>query len=231
MEYTTLKSAQNAAGKISLGNGKMPGSTFPISATKCNVGGKLAKVKDSVCNKCYALKLEKLRPSVNKGWMDNYVKATTLIENNPAAWVAACLFQIKRAFNKSGQPYHRWFDSGDLQSVAMLDAICKVAAASPNIAHWLPTRESAIVKAYRAQGGIVPSNLVIRVSSTMVNDNPIAGHANTSTVHDKKSAYTGHACPASSPAHKAMDASGKSNCGDCRACWNPAVANISYPLH
>lgn len=231
MEYKTLKSAQNAAGKISLGNGKMPGSTFPISATTCKVGGKLADVKGSVCNRCYALKLEKLRPNVNQGWLANYTKSTNLIDTNPDSWVAACLFQIKRAYLKSGQPFHRWFDSGDLQSVAMLSAICKVAIGSPEIAHWLPTRESAIVKAYRTNGGIVPSNLVIRVSATMVNDNPIANHANTSTVHDKKSAHWGHSCPASSPEHKAMDANGKSNCGDCRACWNPAIANVSYPLH
>jgi len=231
MEYKTLKSAQDAAGKISLGNGKMPGSTFPISATKCKVGGKLADVKGSVCNRCYALKLEKLRPSVNQGWLANYTKSTNLIDTNPDAWVAACLFQIKRAYLKSGQPFHRWFDSGDLQSVAMLSAICKVAMGSPEISHWLPTRESAIVKLYRANGGSVPSNLVIRVSSTMVNDNPIANHVNTSTVHGKNSNHWGHACPASSPEHKAMDAGGKSNCGDCRACWNPAIANISYPLH
>lgn len=218
----TLKAAQADAGKVSLGNGKMPGSTYAISATRCKVGGKLAKVKDSTCSKCYALKLEKLRPSVHQGWLANYEKAVRLIETNPAQWVAACVFQINRAYMKSGQPYHRWFDSGDLQSVAMLSAICDVAKATPAISHWLPTREAAIVKAYKAQGGTIPHNLVIRVSSVMVNDKPIAGHANTSTVHRKGSTPIGHACPASTQGN---------NCGQCRACWQPNVSNISYPLH
>lgn len=222
MATLTLKAAQSDAGKISLGNGKMPGSTFAISATTCKVGSKLAQVKDSTCSRCYALKLEKLRPSVHKGWLSNYEKAVSLIQSNPDKWVAACVYQIERAYQKSNQPYHRWFDSGDLQSVAMLDAICKVASATPHIKHWLPTRESAIVKAYKAQGGILPDNLVVRVSSTMIGDNPIAGHANTSTVHRKGTPHTGHACPASTQGNQ---------CGDCRACWSHSVQNISYPLH
>lgn len=218
----TLKAAQLDAGKISLGNGKMPGSTFAISATKCKVGGKLATVKDSTCSRCYALKLEKLRPSVNQGWLANYEKAVSLIASNPDKWIAACVFQIMRAFAKSGEPFHRWFDSGDLQSVEMLSAICGVARSTPSIRHWLPTRESAIVKAYKAQGGIVPENLIIRVSSTMIGDAPISGHSHTSTVHRKKSDHSGHACPASTQGN---------NCGSCRACWSHDVPNISYPLH
>lgn len=226
MSTMTLKAAQESAGKISLGNGKMPGSTFAISATKCKVGGKLAQVKDSTCSKCYALKLEKLRPSVNQGWLSNYEKATRLIESSPSKWIAACVFQIERAYLKSNQPFHRWFDSGDLQSVAMLQAICRVAESTPHISHWLPTRESAIVKAYRKSGGIVPANLVIRVSSTMIGDSPITGHVNTSTVHRKKESHIGHACPASMQGNSCGYGSNA-----CRACWNPSVQNISYPLH
>ena len=218
----TLKSAMEQAGRISLGNGKMPGSTFAISATKCKAGAKLATIKDSTCSRCYALKLEKLRPSVRQGWLANYEKAVSLIRNNPAQWIAACVFQINRALAKSGQPFHRWFDSGDLQSVEMLAAICDVAKATPHVSHWLPTRESGIVKAYRKAGGSIPSNLVIRVSSTMIDDAPISGHANTSTVHRKGSAPSGHICPASTQGN---------NCQSCRACWDSSVANISYPLH
>lgn len=226
MESMTLKAAKEAAGNVSLGNGKMPGSTYAISATKCGVGSKLVNVKGSTCAKCYALKLEKLRPSVHKGWLGNYEKATRLIETNPAQWVAACTFQIKRAFLKTGEPFHRWFDSGDLQSVEMLSAICDVARQTPTFRHWLPTREAAIVKAYKANGGIIPSNLVVRVSSTMIGDNPIAGHATTSTVHRKGSQPVGHACPASTQGNSCGFGSNA-----CRACWNPTVTNISYPLH
>jgi hypothetical protein len=218
----TLKAAQEQAGKISDRNSKMPGSTYAISAKRCNVGGKLATVKGSVCDRCYALKLQKLRPSVDKGWEANYMKATTLIERNPSQWVAACTFQIKRSAAKSGETYHRWFDSGDLPSVAFLQAICDVALATPEIKHWLPTREAKVVQDYIKLGGVVPSNLIIRVSATMINDKPVKGHANTSTVHRKGFEPEGHTCPASQQG---------GNCGDCRACWSHDVPNVSYPLH
>ena len=218
----TVKAAVETAGRISAGNSKMPGSTFAISAKECLVGAKLAKVEGSVCSRCYALKLQKLRPSVDQGWTANYEKATRMIDANPEGWVKACVFQINRIAAKTGVPNHRWFDSGDLQSVAMLAAICAVAEATPEIAHWLPTREAKIVKDYLKQGGTIPSNLVVRVSSTMIGDAPLSGHANTSTVHRKGDEPAGHVCPASQQG---------GNCGDCRACWSPAVKNVSYPLH
>lgn len=219
---TTLKQAREDAGKISEGNTKMPGSTFAISAKHCNVGSKLVDVEGSVCHRCYALKLQKLRPTVDKGWINNYLKATNMIATSPDKWVDACVFQINRIALKTGENYHRWFDSGDLQSVDMLSAICKVASKTPHINHWLPTREAKIVKDYIQSSGQVPDNLVIRVSSTMIDDAPISGYANTSTVHRKGSQVFGHACPARNQGNQ---------CGDCRACWDKSVANVSYPLH
>ena len=218
----TIASAQREFGRVSIGNTKMPGSTFAVSATKCNVGGKLAKLPGSTCHHCYALKLEKLRPSVAQGWSANYMKATKLIETRPEQWAAAMAFQIRRLGEKTGEKFHRWFDGGDLASLAMLRAIVRTAELTPEFKHWLPTRETVVVKAYRQQFGAFPSNLVVRVSSPMINDKPIAGHVNTSTVHRKGSTHVGLACEARSRGNQ---------CGPCRACWDPAVPNISYPLH
>jgi hypothetical protein len=219
--YNTLNSAIADAGKISLGNGKMPGSTFAMSATMCKTGGKLAQIKNSTCSRCYALKLEKLRPSVHMGWLANYTKATKLIATNPTQWAQACAFQINRAYQKSGEPYHRWFDSGDLQSVEMLRAIVLTCELTPDINHWLPTREATIVRDYLAEHGPFPSNLIVRVSATMIGDAP-RNAAHTSTVHRKTDTHSGHACPASTQGNQ---------CGTCRACWSHNVANVSYPLH
>ena len=224
--YTmTLKAAKESAGKLSLGNGKMPGSTFATDAFACKVGDKLAKVKGSVCHSCYARKIQKLRPSVNQGWGNNQKLAVNLIASAPHKWVAAMVFQVQKAAIKSGQPFHRWFDSGDLDSVEMLSAICKVAKATPEIKHWLPTREAGIVKQYRDQGGSIPRNLRVRLSATMVNDKPVASAkrlgVSTSTVHSKGESYVGHQCPA-------PDQGG--NCGDCRHCWTSSV-NVSYRKH
>jgi hypothetical protein len=216
----SIAAAQREAGAVSIRNSKMPGSSFAISATKCNVGAKLAKIEGSTCHKCYALKLEKLRPSVAQGWGANYLKATGMIERRPDAWAAAMAFQVTKAAEKTGEAYHRWFDSGDLASLAMLKAIARVCELTPAIKHWLPTREAAVVKAFLRERDL-PVNLTIRVSATMIDDKPIAGHANTSTVH-KHAAHVGHACPARHQGNA---------CGDCRACWSRDVKNVSYPLH
>ena len=221
----TIKAAKESAGKLSLGNGKMPGSTFATDAFSCKVGDKLAQVKGSVCDSCYARKLQKLRPSVNKGWSNNQRLAVNLIANAPEKWVAAMVFQIEKAAIKSGQPFHRWFDSGDLDSVDMLAAIVQVAIETPSIKHWLPTREAGIVKQWRKQGGILPANLMIRLSATMVGDVPVNAAKRlvvaTSTVHKKGESYVGWQCPA-------PDQGG--NCGDCRHCWT-SETNVSYRKH
>lgn len=218
----TLKQAQQEAGSVSTRNSKMPGSSFAISAKHCNVGSKLATIKDSTCSRCYALKIQNMRPSVNQGWTSNLDKAVSLINHDPNRWANYMAFQISKAAEKTNQPYHRWFDSGDLQSLAMLQAIVHVCQLTPNVSHWLPTREAKLVKQYKAQFGDFPANLVVRVSATMIGDAPIAGHANTSTVHRKGQSATGHVCPASTQGNA---------CGDCRACWSLDVANVSYPLH
>ena len=215
-----VKEAKEAA-NISKGNSKMPGSTFATDSFACRVGSKLAKLKGSVCESCYARRIQKLRPSVNIGWKANYEKATRLIAHAPEKWVAACAFQINRIAKQTGENYHRWFDSGDLDSVDMLRAICSVAEQTPTIKHWLPTREIGIVSEYARSGGIVPSNLIIRVSSPMIGDKPLS-LANTSTVHREGQESYGHKCPAPTQGN---------NCGDCRACWNSSVKNISYTKH
>ena len=217
----TLKSAQ-AFGAVSNRNSKMPGSTFAISPMACKVGGKLATVEGSTCSKCYAIKLFKMRPSVRMGWTANLEKSIQAIVNNPVEWSEAIAWQINREAMKTGEYYHRWFDAGDLQSVEMLHAIVLVVKLTGNVKHWLPTREAKMVKDYVANYGPFPENLVVRVSSTMVGDKPISRGPNTSTVHRKGTEHYGHACPASTQGNA---------CGECRACWNHAVGNVSYPLH
>ena len=211
--FTTLKAAKETV-SITNRNTKMVGSAFSSDSFACKVGSRLANVKGSVCESCYARRIQKMRPSVNQGWTRNYEKSVDLIANAPNKWIAACVFQINRFANKTNENYHRWFDSGDLDSLGQLKAIIEVARQTPNIKHWLPTRELAIVRSYK---GKVPNNLVIRLSAPMVDDKPVKG-ANTSTVHKHKNAI-GWVCPAPTQGN---------NCGDCRACWTPSVKNVSH---
>ena len=200
-------------GKISLGNTKMPGTTFAICAFACITGSKLAKVEGSICNGCYSIKLQKLRPSVNKGYKKNLFKWQV---SNTSNWIDAMVFQILRAKVKE----HRWFDSGDLQSMEMLEAIVKVARKTPEVKHWLPTKEYKIITKY-SKTNTLPANLIVRVSATMIDGKPSKAFQNTSTVH-RNNEPLGFECKARSRGNA---------CGPCRACWDKKVENVSYPKH
>ena len=200
-------------GKISLGNTKMPGTTFAICAFACITGSKLAKVEGSICNGCYSIKLQKLRPSVNKGYKKNLFKWQV---SNSINWIDAMVFQILRAKVKE----HRWFDSGDLQSMEMLEAIVKVARKTPEVKHWLPTKEYKIITKYLSLNTL-PANLIVRVSAAMIDGKPSKAFQNTSTVH-RNNEPLGFECKARSRGNA---------CGPCRACWDKKVENVSYPKH
>jgi hypothetical protein len=227
MRYT-VKMA-HTFGQVSIKNSKMPGSTYAQDSFACHIGAKLAKVKGSTCFGCYARRLAKMRPSVRIGHENNLAKwrecASKGIEGI-ADWVESMVFQIEKAYQRTGEPYHRWFDSGDLDSADQLLAILEVAYRMPHISFWLPTRETGILKAIEYE--LVTVNLVIRVSSVMVNDGPIHKYANTSssfrtsTVHTKGSQVYGQECMAYTQGNQ---------CLDCRACWDTKVCNVSYKKH
>jgi hypothetical protein len=215
LETDMLVKEALAFGKVSTGNSKMPGTTFAMDSFACITGSKLRKIEGTPCHSCYAIRLQKLRPSVDKGWKANSAKWTSA---EPDRWSQAMAFLIKRR-NTDG--HHRWFDGGDLASVEQLEAIVQVSLMTPEVKHWLPTQERGMVKQYLASGGTFPSNLVVRISSAKI-DTALKGHANTSNVITKHTAATGQECLAYTR---------KNNCGDCRACWNPDVSNVSYRKH
>lgn len=218
----TLKAAIDIAGPLGYPS-KMPATSYGISAKSCKIGAKLAKIEGSVCFGCYALKGNYIYPSVQIA----HDKRLAGLSN--PAWTAAMVTLLKAAHAKGRgrngkfKPgHHRWHDAGDLQSVEHLTKICAVAAMTPELKHWLPTRELGIVKAYRAQGGTIPSNLTIRVSATMVDGDPSQAWPVTSGVYTKKPPRGARACPAPKQ---------DGHCGDCRACWNPKVKHVVYALH
>lgn len=210
--YTLKKAKQLTGGGISNVNKKMPGHTYGLSAKRCKTGAKLQKVKGSTCYNCYAMKANYFYPSVKTA------HARRLRSINNKTWTAA-MIQLITTYEKNE---FRWHDSGDIQSVKHLAKICAVAAGTPNIKHWLPTREAKILKDYKEQGGVIPDNLVIRLSATMINGAPSKTHEHSSTVHTKGAKPIGHACISQKQGGR---------CLDCRACWNPDIKNISYEIH
>tara|TARA_Y100000004_G_scaffold144020_1_gene163996 strand:+ start:1347 stop:1730 length:384 start_codon:yes stop_codon:yes gene_type:complete len=116
--------------------------------------------------------------------------------------------------------HFRFFDSGDIQGVEMLNDINTVAWASPHIRFWLPTKEYKLIKDYDIE---VAPNLTIRVSAPMI-DKSFDGYTHVSTVYQKDNIgmAKGYVCPAPKQGNK---------CDSCRACWSDKISEVSYIAH
>jgi hypothetical protein len=157
---------------------KMPGWAYGIPARECKTGSKLVKVKGSTCEGCYALKGCYVFPVVQAA---QYKRLDSI--KHPG-WVKAMTALI----NSKKSKFFRWHDSGDVQSVKHLAKIFEVCRRSPDVQHWMPTRE-AWVKPYLSRA---PKNLVIRFSMPMVDQEAASSWPHTSTVVSG----SGRTCPA-----------------------------------
>jgi hypothetical protein len=203
---------------------KMPCHSYSIPAKRCITGSKLRNVAGSTCSSCYACKGNYQFSNVQDSLENRYQSL-----DHPL-WVEAMTVLVRSTTKKV--PFFRWHDSGDLQSVKHLANIVAVANATPNVKHWLPTREYKIVEDFMKAGGILPENLVVRMSAHMVNTKAPDYGLPTSTVHADSQAGPfkvlnsipagSHACPAPKQGNQ---------CRDCRACWDSTVPNVSYHKH
>ena len=190
---------------------KMPCKTYNIPASLCKTEARLRKIKGSTCYGCYAFKGNYLFPSVQEGMMKRF---DAFYEDG---FVEAMIIMIK-ATNKS--KYFRWFDSGDVHDMEMLDKIVMVCNGTPEVKHWLPTREVQLISEYKKIKEF-PKNLIVRLSATMIDGKPSKSHRWTSTVHSAKLTI-GYDCPSRFQ---------NNSCGDCRACWDKRIPNVSYHKH
>ena len=196
------KEANDIPGGLSAPS-KMPGPAYNLPATQCITGAKLGKIPGSVCAGCYALKGRYRFSNVRMAL------ARRLESLKHPRWVEAMTVLIK------GEPWFRWHDSGDLQSAWHLKQIFEVCKRTPDTRHWLPTREARILSLMDPD--IIPSNLIIRMSSHMIDQKPVKFWPWTSTVSTQAKT-----CPAQDQGNQ---------CKDCRACWERSVKNVVYPKH
>lgn len=207
MTFTTLKEAESIVGKFSKPS-KMPGYAYGIPAKHCPVGAVLVKKPGSVCSGCYALKGRYGFANVQRAQEFRFSSL-----KHPR-WVEAIVFMLTRRKAE----YFRWHDSGDIQGMWHLENMVDIARQCPDTKFWIPTREAQVVKQYNQLHGPFPSNFTVRVSGAMI-DGPVPlKFVNTSTVVTDGS----QTCPAYTQGGV---------CGDCRACWDPKVPNVSYPKH
>ena len=195
------KEAKEITGGLSAPS-KMPGPAYNLPAQACITGAKLVKVMGSVCKGCYALKGRYNFSNVR------LALARRLESLDHPQWVFAMTVLIK------DEPVFRWHDSGDLQSTWHLKRIFEVCEATPETSHWLPTREAKFLP---LSTDSIPKNLIIRMSSHMIDQKPVKFWPWTSTV--STGSFT---CPASKQGNE---------CKSCRNCWDRNIANVSYPKH
>lgn len=210
-ERTKGKEAWQRVGGLSAPS-KMPCFSYSIPAKRCQMGGKLFKVKGSVCAFCYALKGRYLFPNVQNALERRF--ASLASEN----WVADIVCAIS-ANEKSG--FFRWHDSGDLQGVWHLRKLCQVAEALPQIRFWLPTREYSFVSDFVKEGGKIPANLTVRLSGYMLEGVAPEGLASRLGVCASSVSSANWNCPSSKQGNK---------CQACRLCWDN-TKTVTYKKH
>jgi len=186
------------------------------------MGSTLAKVEGSACSICYARRGRMVyRPTLDAN--ERRLQAYYAEDDWPR--LMARLIELSVPV---GDPYFRWFSSGDLQSEQMLLDIMEVCRLTPEVYHWLPTQERDMVSNALGEQPC-PDNLVIRISAPMINGVPPQGlssvvvgpvpqaHWEERVHHNTDTRYH---CPA--PTHRDYE------CGACRACWDSAVETVVY---
>ena len=212
----TKSQAAMACGTLT-STSKMPCKSYSLPTEACITGFKMAQIEGSICSMCYADK------GFYKMYANNIKPAqfARLDSIDSEYWVSGMVSHI------GNDPYFRWHDSGDLQSLSHFEKIVSVCMETLLTLHWLPTREYGIIKAFIAKHGknAIPKNLTVRLSA-MYPNKPVSVPVSlqgvpgvtVSNVHTDKP--MGNVCKA--PAQNG-------ECKDCRMCWSSAV--VSYALH
>ena len=205
-------------------NMKMPDWTLAIPArSTCPRGGKLAKVEprtltsgiivETVCNGCYAVKgHDGMQPAITaKARRVSVIELALVSETIRALWVKAFVMCLSKS------KYFRWHSAGDLFSAAYVQLILDCITLTPQVTHWIPTKEPILCKPLQ---GLV--NATVRLSDDFVDQLSNKFKGLTSGVHNLSDGR-GQACPAS---EKLQD-----GCQECRACWSMDVPHVSYRKH
>ena len=120
--------------------------------------------------------------------------------------------------------FFRWFDSGDMYTLALAEKMLEVMRRTPWVKHWLPTRMHKFPK-FRIVLSEMQAlrNVSVRFSSDSVTGEYTRGLHGSVIIPTPADAKRGvKLCGA-------YDNEGK--CGDCRACYDKKIKVIAYPAH
>jgi len=119
--------------------------------------------------------------------------------------------------------YFRWFDSGDVYSLALAEKILEVMKRTPWVKHWIPTRMGKFAKFAPVLSRIASlDNVSLRFSSDSIMGDYSPEHG--STIFPTIDHVTNGVKPC-----MAYENEGK--CNGCRSCWDKSIPVIGYIAH
>jgi hypothetical protein len=133
-------------------------------------------------------------------------------------WVADMIEEL------DSDRYFRWFDSGDMYSLALAEKMYEICKATPWTKHWIPTRMHKFKKFRDVIDRLnALDNVVVRLSSDGINGEIIEDAEYSSTIIPFIDSVT-VATICNAPLQD-----GK--CKKCRLCWDKSTKVIAYVGH
>jgi len=133
-------------------------------------------------------------------------------------WVADMIEEL------DSDRYFRWFDSGDMYSLALAEKMYEICKATPWTKHWIPTRMHKFKKFRDVIDRLnALDNVVVRLSSDGINGEIIEEAEYSSTIIPFIDSVT-VATICNAPLQD-----GK--CKKCRLCWDKSTKVIAYAGH
>jgi hypothetical protein len=133
-------------------------------------------------------------------------------------WVADMIEEL------DSDRYFRWFDSGDMYSLALAERMYEICKATPWTKHWIPTRMHKFKKFRDVIDRLnALDNVVVRLSSDGINGEIIEDAQYSSTIIPFIDSVT-VATICNAPLQD-----GK--CKKCRLCWDKSTKVIAYAGH
>ena len=176
--------------------GSVPSVSLPAGLT-CR--------RDCECiHKCYAMKLERLRPTVREAYRSNY----DLLKSDPTTYWR----EVEESVMMSR--FFRFHVSGDIPDASYLSNMVSVAERNPHCEILCFTKKYRIVNSYLDVGGIIPKNLHLIFSAWrgLKMENP----------HGLPEAHVRYRDGSTTASASAMECSG--NCTECAitngGCWH-----------
>jgi hypothetical protein len=146
---------------------------------------------------------------------------SSLVKNNGDEFVSALVRMIGDDVNDRGEPIFRVHDSGDLFNHAYVNAWGRIADALPNVQFWIPTRSHSLPMLLDSIRKLAARpNVVVRPSALTFDELPpvVDGLAAGTTVIRSLPVLDSlpgvRLCPKTDPRD------GRSNCEDCRSCFD-----------